>query len=122
MTDQAHSDECRTQHGQILSRLDHLAADVEYHLAETHGQVNDDASEVHDALFGPRRSELQGGGRRSELGMVERTIRTEKAVALLTSQAANGGVPAKLSKKDKRWLATVAAVVIALAETIQAFV
>jgi hypothetical protein len=99
---------CSSEHAELASELRSVHRAVEHHVGEFHShitaeleaskavesQLSDAVEELAVGWLGPRRSELAGGGRSTEEGAAHK-------LDTLWTQSQNGGVPSRLSGRDR---------------------
>lgn len=112
-------EECRQQHQDIQAEVHQVNQSLEAHIGEMHAhlvdekrikewdrRLHDEIEELAAAVLGPRRTDLAGGGRNEDEGLVGQWKHF----------TTNGGVPAKLGVKEKG--AIYVAVVIGVANVL----
>lgn len=70
MTHLERRDSDQPTHGELAGELHELREQIRIHREEDHGKIDEVLDLVADALWGPKRPPVEGGGRHSELGLM----------------------------------------------------
>ena len=98
-------------HRELAEKLEHLETEIREH-------VHPEIQEIATALWGPELTEVQGGGRDHDRGLVARTERIERKLDRVVSD-----LPSGLSPKERVAIYTTAAMAVAsvLAAVVEGF-
>ena len=127
-----HDPTCHEEHDTLAKAIRGVAEELKAHDEYAHSSlltreqiisrdqaIADKLDELADAVIGPERTVLQGGGREASRGLLHRQARVEQKVDGLVNwsdtidaRLKNGGLKARLATSDRILVAIIGAVAV----------